>query len=299
MIVTVITPTYNRGENLKKLYHSLCRQTCKDFKWLVLDDGSDDETRKIVSEFMKEKKIVIDLIYKENGGKHTALNMAIKYVDTPLTFIVDSDDWITENAIEQIKVIHLKYRERADLCAYSFMRKFSNGQVNGKKFEKNELIGNYITVRINGKDTESDKAEVWKTDVLKKYPFPVFSGEKFLGEDIVWIQMALKYNMVFLNTAIYIADYLKDGLTHNRRKNNINSPNGCRYRALVALRANKVYPFEKKYFLKVLLQYHIYGFYAGIKIRKQIEEVPNKFYYSITYPVGVVMYLIWKRKYTE
>lgn len=91
LLVTVITPTYNRAYTLERLYNSLKNQTCKLFEWIIVDDGSADKTRALVENFSREKAIEIRYFYKENGGKHTALNLAMKFVRTPLTIIVDSD----------------------------------------------------------------------------------------------------------------------------------------------------------------------------------------------------------------
>ena len=92
-------------------------------------------------------------------------------------------------------------------------------------------IGSYIDVRVNGDDTGADKAEVFKTHCLKEFPFPEYPNEKFLGEDLVWVRMAGKYEMVHINKAIYVGNYLEDGLTNNRRKHNIGSPIGCMHQA--------------------------------------------------------------------
>ena len=182
MEVTIITPTYNRAKNLYKLYNSLIKQTNKEFIWLVIDDGSTDYTEKVMNEFINKKELVIEYYKKQNGGKHTALNWGLKYIKTDLVLIVDSDDYLTDDAIKSINCIHEKYKNRFDICGYSFLRMFPNKQINGRVTEKNEIIDDYINVRIKGKDMNSDKAEVWKTKCLKEYQFPEFENEKFLGE---------------------------------------------------------------------------------------------------------------------
>lgn len=148
-----------------------------------------------------------------------------------MTFIVDSDDWLKPNAIETVLRYCGKFWDRNGLCGYSFLRAFPDGKINGKEFEPNEWVASYIEARINSDDTMADKAEVFYTHCLKEFPFPEYSGEKFLGEDIVWIRMARKYNMIHINEAIYVGDYQSDGLTKNRRANNIKSPVGCMHRA--------------------------------------------------------------------
>lgn len=294
MKITVLTSTYNRGERIHKLYKSLLEQTDKEFEWIIVDDGSEDNTEKIVEKFINDGKIIIKYYKKQNGGKHTALNIGIGKIETDLTFIVDSDDWLEKNAIENIKKYHEKYKNNDEICGYSFLRKYSNGTINGKLFKTNELIDDYINVRINGNDTNSDKAEVWKTKYLKEYSFPEFEQERFLGEDVVWIQLALKYKMVFLNEAIYVSEYLEEGLTKNRRRNNINSPNGCYYRSKITLEACSLRKINFKYFIKNLLQLQIYGRFAGKKYKEMKKDCKCKLYFEIMYPLSYALYLKWK-----
>ena len=144
----------------------------------------------------KKAEFPMRYIYKENGGKHTALNVGVKLITSELTFIVDSDDTPVPDAIETTLQYHKKYKERKDLCGYSFLRRFPDGNINGKPFEPDEKVGTYIECRINADDTQADKAEVFYTRCLKEFPFPEYRNEKFLGEDLVWIRMAMKYQMV-------------------------------------------------------------------------------------------------------
>lgn len=102
-------------------------------------------------------------MYKSNGGKHTALNVGIQTICSELTFIVDSDDFVTEEAIESILKVHKKYESKNNICGYAFLRVFPDGKINSKKFDADEKIGSYIAVRVNGNDTRADKAEVFKT----------------------------------------------------------------------------------------------------------------------------------------
>lgn len=214
----------------------------------------------------------IRYIFKENGGKHTALNLGVKLINSELTFIVDSDDYLVPTAIETILTYHNKYKMNNHLCGYSFLRRFPDGNINGKLFLPDEKIGSYIDCRINADDTKSDKAEVFITRCLKEFPFPEYVNERFLGEDVVWIRMALKYKMVHINKAIYVGNYLLDGLTINRRKNNIESPHGCMERAIEFMRPE----LKFKYRLKGAIQYLIYG-----KIAKEDHLIARSRYKSL------------------
>lgn len=291
MIITILTPTYNRGGVLNELFQSLQKQTTKEFEWLLVDDGSRDNTKNIVEEMKQNVDFPIRYIYKENGGKHTALNVGVKQITSELTFIVDSDDTLVPDAIETILKYHNKYKSKKDICGYAFLKEYSDGKINGKLFEPDEKIGTYIDCRINADDTQADKAEVFYTECLKEFPFPEFKNEKFLGEDLVWIRMAMKYQMVHINKAIYVAEYLGDGLTRNRRKNNIMSPHGCVARAKEFLRPE----LKLRYRIKGAIQYVVYGKFANEK--DIIANAPDRVLVLCVYIPSLLVYHRWSKSY--
>lgn len=291
MMITVLTPTFNRGGELQSLWDSLQKQTVKEFEWLVVDDGSIDGTKNLITKLQEKSDFPIRYIYKSNGGKHTALNVGIQTICSELTFIVDSDDCVTDDAVESILKIHKKYRSQNNICGYAFLRAFPDGKVNGKKFDVNEKIGSYIDVRVNGDDTGADKAEVFKTHCLKEFPFPEYPNEKFLGEDLVWVRMARKYEMVHINKAIYVGNYLEDGLTNNRRKHNIASPIGCMHRAEEFMESD----LKTRYRIKGGLQYIVYGRFAGVKIVDLIRKSRHKVLATVCTPGGLFLHSRWSK----
>lgn len=291
MTVTVLTPTFNRERVLRSLWDSLQKQTVKDFEWLVVDDGSTDGTKNLITQLQEKSDFPIRYIYKSNGGKHTALNVGIQTICSELTFIVDSDDCVTDDAVESILKIHKKYRSQNSICGYAFLRAFPDGKVNGKKFDVDEKIGSYIDVRVNGDDTGADKAEVFKTHCLKEFPFPEYPNEKFLGEDLVWLRMARKYEMVHINKAIYVGNYLEDGLTNNRRKHNIASPVGCMHRAEEFMESD----LKTRYRIKGGLQYIVYGRFAGVKVVDLIRKSRHKILATVCIPGGLLLYTRWNK----
>lgn len=272
-VVTVLTPTYNRAAQLTRLWESLCEQTSKQFIWLVVDDGSSDNTEETVKRFAEQGDFSVVYKKKDNGGKHTALNVGISAVQTPLTFIVDSDDTLTQDAIETIVKNYEIYGKETEICGFSFLRKFPNGEINGKPFARDIWKETYINARVNANDMMSDKAEVYKTGCLREFPFPEFEGERFLGEDIVWVRMARKYKTVHINKAIYVGEYQTDGLTKNRRRHNLASPKGCTARAKEYLKRD----ICLKQRIKSTLQYLIYGRVAGVSYKQLYMGAPNKF----------------------
>lgn len=287
--ITVLTPTYNRGKLLQNLYKSLCVQDCKDFEWLIIDDGSSDNTEEYIKEIIRQADFLITYYKKENGGKHTALNYAYKYIKTPLTFIVDSDDVLTSDAISTINKVYCTYRNENDLCGFSFLRgKPNGGYLSTSGVPQDGMKASFVECRIN-KSIGGDMAEVWFTECLKEYPFPEFKGEKFLGEDIIWIKMAQKYEMRFFNKVIYISDYLNDGLTSNRRRHNINSPNGCVARAEAFLNSKA----NLKAKIKAMLQYQVYGKFAGKSNGELLKNTKKKALYIFCFIPAQVLYIKW------
>lgn len=289
-MITVLTPTFNRG-GLQSLWDSLQKQTVKEFEWLVVDDGSTDGTKNLITQLQEKSDFPIRYIYKNNGGKHTALNVGIQTICSELIFIVDSDDCVTDDAVESILKIHKKYRSQNNICGYAFLRAFPDGKINGKKFDVDERIGSYIDVRVNGDDTGADKAEVFKTHCLKEFPFPEYPNEKFLGEDLVWVRMARKYEMVHINKAIYVGNYLEDGLTNNRRKHNIASPIGCMHRAEEFMESD----LRTRYRIKGGLQYIVYGRFAGVKVVDLIRKSRHKVLATVCTPGGLFLHSRWSK----
>lgn len=204
------------------------RQTSFDFVWSVVDDGSTDNTKEVVRELADRSRFEIRYRYKTNGGKHTALNVGIQNIDTPLTIIVDSDDLLLPNGIETILKYDSKYRGWQNLCGFSFLKVTEEGRP-VVSLPGNEFVASHIECRIK-RGLKGDMAEVFYSDILKRYPFPEFPGEKFLSEDIAWITMGEKYELVFVSRPIYQCEYLANGLTWNDKRLKFASPYGSMLR---------------------------------------------------------------------
>ena len=221
--ITIFTSTYNRKDLIERLYQSLLLQTQKNFEWLVVDDGSTDDTENFFEPLLSEQTpFLIRYLKQENGGKHRAINNGVKKASGELFFIVDSDDYLTENAVEKINLW---------IATLDGSHKWA-GIAGLKGQTKNRVLGqhNSSSKYIDAKNSErrkynllGDKAEVYFTDVLKKYPFPEIPGENFISEEIVWNAIARDdYYLRWFNEIIYICDYLEGGLTKNNTKDKCN-----------------------------------------------------------------------------
>ena len=212
-LITVFTPTYNRAGTLRRLFESLTSQTSYQFEWLIVDDGSTDNTEELIIQLQKKcTSFKIRYLKKENGGKHTAINKGIQLAKGFLFFIVDSDDYLTPDAIASIINWEQSIASKDNFAGVSGNRGYSNHQLIGETFD-----GDYLdatALERNQCNILGDKAEIYYTDVLQRYPFPVFENERFLTESIVWNRMAedgLKIR--WFNKIIYITEYRDDGLT--------------------------------------------------------------------------------------
>ena len=294
MNITILTPTYNRGYIINNLYESLLQQTSKNFEWLIIDDGSSDNTKEIVRKMIGENKIKISYFYQKNGGKHRALNNGISRIKTELTFIVDSDDYLTKDAIQTIEEYSKKYEKNDNIASFSFLRANNKMEINGPKYPSDEFVSDYISFRIN-KHNSGDKAEVYRTNCLKEFPFLEIDGENFLVESYVWAQMALKYDTVYINKIIYISEYLNDGLTKNVLRKSYESPIGMveKSKVLCNKKANLI---AKS---KAIIKYIAYSNVAKFEFKKQFKEIRYKLLFFCLYPVGKIYYLYLRKLQTN
>lgn len=223
-MISILTATYDRAFILPEAYESLKRQSSTNFQWVVVDDGSTDETRSLVEKWIAESVISIEYHYKENGGKHTALNLGVKIASGELCIILDSDDHLSDDAVETIEREWSETSERDRLCGLCFLKGYSStGKPTGTLFPEDRYIASSIKLR-NVDKVKGDKAEVYRTDILREFPFPVFENERFLSEEIVWNRIARKYEMSHINRIVYLCEYLEDGLSAAERRN---PPNYC------------------------------------------------------------------------
>lgn len=226
MLITVFTPTYNRAYRLGALYESLCKQTFRDFEWLIVDDGSTDNTRELVEGWISENQIDIRYIAQPNGGKHRAINRGVGNAEGTLFFIVDSDDILPSDSIEQIKSHYQLIKDRSGFGGLCGLKAYYDGSPVGNKPDFGVLECTNYDIRYKYK-IKGDLAEVFYTDVMKEFPFPEIDGECFCPEVLVWNRISSKYRIHYFDTPVYYCEYLEDGLTASIVKVRIKSPIGA------------------------------------------------------------------------
>lgn len=291
-LVTILTPSYNRSKNLIDLYESLKQQSSFNFEWLIVDDGSTDDTSQVVDDIcIRFNPFPIRYMKKENGGKHTALNVGVQNIETSLTFIVDSDDLLSIDAIETICKDY-QWIKNYNLCGIGYLRGYIKEDTHiGDFYPQDYGIDSFINIRYN-QNISGDKAEVWVTKYLKDNPFPVFEGEKFISESVVWIKLALQRKMLFVNKIIYKTEYLEGGLSKSGRALRFRCPKGMAYGSLLTMSKE----FNLKIRIKESLLYIVYSKF-GRKRFKEIIRCPYKLLVGVCYLPGVVLYKYWRKKY--
>ena len=241
-MITVFTPTYNRGNLLNRLYQSLCKQNYKEFEWIIVDDGSLDDTSSIVN-IIQDKHPCGDfsILYykKENGGKHTAVNTGVQKAHGDLFFIADSDDILPPNSLQTVAGVweQTKYDNSiGGICGFD--GGINDGSIIGTGFPKevhllNIELSNHINIGYIDATTrdvrfklkvDGDMKEVFRTSVLREFPFPEIKGERFCPEVLVWNRIASKYKLRHINKIIYLVEYQQDGITSAITRSRMNSP---------------------------------------------------------------------------
>ena len=223
--LTVFTPAYNRAYSIHLCYESLLRQTSKDFVWLVVDDGSTDNTKELIEAWQKEDNgFEIKYVYKQNGGMHTAHNTAYENIDTELNVCIDSDDYMTDDAVEKIVAL---WRDRGDekYAGIIALDCLQNGEIIGTKLdadrEETTLKGFY---QRGGK---GDKKLIYRTDVMKKYPpYPEFEGEKYVSIAYKYYLADEDYKLLILNEPVCVVEYMADGSSTNMYRQYLKNPKG-------------------------------------------------------------------------
>lgn len=266
--ITVFTPTYNRAYKLPSLYNSLCVQTIKNFEWLIIDDGSSDETENLINNFIQENKIIIRYYKQKNSGKHRAINKGLDLAKGELFFIVDSDDWLYNNSIERIVFHYNAIKYDNNYCGVCGLRTYPDGKRIGGEKDFGILDCNSLDFRYKY-HIKGDVAEIFKTNVLRQYKFPENENEKFCPEALIWNRIAKNYKLRYFYEKIYYCEYLPDGLTAKITKLRMdNSQNSCAYYAELK-KAN--IPFSQK--IKAAINYWRFAFYLKQPVKKKLKQI--------------------------
>ena len=287
--LTVFTPAYNRAKTLPRTYESLCKQDCKDFVWLIVDDGSTDNTACLVKSWQEKKNgFEIKYIYQENGGMHTAHNTAYENIDTELNVCIDSDDRMALGAVRKIKDAWGQVRDKGYAGMIALDADFF-GKIIGKGFPEDMIettLGGYYAAGGCG-----DKKLVYRTDVIKKYPsYPVFSGEKYVALAYKYRLIDQDYKLAVLNEILCNVEYQEDGSSATMWKQYVNNPKGFAFWRKVCMQ----YPMSKKRLWIDCIHYVSESIISGDK--EFVKKSPKRIMTIFFVPFGMVLSLYTRIK---
>lgn len=286
--LTVFTLSYNRAYCLHKCYESLLRQTCRDFEWLVVDDGSTDNTKELVDGWIADRKIPIRYIYKKNGGMHTGYNTAFDNIFTELAVSIDSDDYMTDDGVQ---IILERWAEHKDdrYAGMVFLDITGDGNVIGTKIPERKSATVYDLYNRLG--MKGDKKMVYRPELIRPFHSPEFEGEKLFPTCYKYFQVDLTHEMLLFNEPVCVVEYMPDGYTQNiikLYKKNLN--NYIFYRKYIMTYPNATlshrYRFAIHYVAESLLA----------KDKRFLKNSPRKWLTIFAVPGGLLLYFYLQRK---
>lgn len=288
-ILTIFTPTYNRSHTLIRTYDSLRTQTCKSFIWLIIDDGSTDSTDELVRSWQKiDNGFPIQYIYKENGGMHTAHNVAYENITTALNTCIDSDDMMPPDAVEKILTRWASIDQNQYAGIIGLDADF-NGQIIGSMFPE-EMEETTVSGFYAGGGS-GDKKLVYRTDVIKNYPpYPQFSGENYVSLSYKYLLIDQDYQMNVLNEVLCSVEYQPLGSSNTMWNNYLKNPKGWQFWRSVRM---KYSPSIKRRVLDCI------GYCSSSQIAKDKHYITHSPYKAMTFlcsPFGCILTLYIKKK---
>jgi glycosyltransferase involved in cell wall biosynthesis len=289
VILTIFTPAYNRAHTLPRTYESLCAQQCKDFIWLVVDDGSSDNTAELVKEWQKKDNgFEIRYVYKDNGGMHTAHNTAYALIDTELNTCIDSDDKLAVDAVEKILTKWAQVRDQGYAGIIGLDADF-DGNIIGKGFP--ERMTETTVIGYYAAGGSGDKKLVYRTEIINQYPeYPVFEDEKYISLAYKYRLIDQSYKMAVLDDVLCNVEYQPDGSTNTMWRQYLKNPKGWACWRKVQM----TYPISKKRMVVDCIHYVSSSLLAGNK--KFIAESPRKMLTVLCVPLGILLAIGVKHK---
>ena len=281
--LTVFTPTFNRAFCLGQCYNSLINQTSKDFKWLIIDDGSTDNTKELVSTWIHENKIEIQYQYQANQGMHGAHNTAYELIDTELNVCIDSDDYMPDNAVKLILDFWVQFGNDT-VAGIVGLDGNKQGEIIGTPFPNDvknaTLINLYEKHKVTG-----DKKLVLRTEIVNKYPpYPLFKGERFVPLGYKYLLIDQDYTLLTLNEILCTVEYLPDGSSLNILKQYKKNPKGFAFSRIAEMQFGPTFLFR----FKKAIHYVCNSLMA--KNFQFLKQSPKKLLTLAALPLGIVLY---------
>ncbi len=287
--ISIITPAYNRAHTLPRLFESIEQQTYPCHEVIVVDDGSSDDTQSLVEAWASRVEFPVRYIFQHNSGRHVAHNTGVLAARGELIFPVDSDDWLPVDSLAIIADAweSIPQAQRADFAGIEGLCAFADGKVSGTLYPEDVFDSDYIRTRYD-QGVYGDRKSALRADLLKKYLYPVFEGEKHIRDSFIWKEIALHYRTRYLNKTLQFIEYQADGLSANPFKMRTGNPQGFAHYFY-----HDVTRFQKKSRFSVrhdsMVKYIRYSFLAGRGIRAQLKQVGG-IMWCLALPLGWLKY---------
>jgi len=249
-MITILTPTFNRAHTLPRLFESLMKQSVAEFEWLIVDDGSTDETQGLVECFQRLAPLKTRYLAKENGGKHTALNEGVRAAFGDWIFIVDSDDFLIEGAIKKI-YSDIHDTGKNSVVGLCYRRMFESGSFIG--VEHKQMGPCTLSPTEASHFFKGDLAYIFRRATMLLHPFPVIAGEKFVPELLIWNQISDEGDIIYFpDKSVYVCEYLEDGYSQNFKRNLRMNPRGFGIHYLAQMGREKRLTYKAKCLIRYL-----------------------------------------------
>ena len=284
---TVFTPSYNRATLLPRIYECLEKQTFRDFEWLIVDDGSKDNTAEVIKGLQSKASFPLRYVAKPNGGKHTAVNRAARDAEGYLIAILDSDDWFAPNALERFwhHWQSIPADQQQKFCGVTALFADPAGKIVGAKFPRDILDSDPIDLRYRYK-VSGDKGGVLRTEVLRQFPYPEDVG-RFVSESLVWNRMAKTYQTRFVNEALSIKEYQQGGLTDGGRLLQVRNTKATLLNVKELMELDDRLPIRDR--VRNYANYVRHSLHQQIPFGRQISEAQSKAMFCLCYPMGLYL----------
>ena len=289
MKLSILTATYNREKYLPKLYESI-KNNLKyglDAEWIIVDDGSSDNTKELIEKFIQENVVSIKCHYQENSGKMAAINKAVELMDGDLAVDCDSDDYFTEDSFKIINENSEKLLKNESLYGLVFLKKEESGEISGKEFKDNNSVTTMFDLYFKD-DICGEKVIVYNSKIRKLFSHQLEKNEKFITEARMYHKMDEKYKLFAINEPIEQGSYIDGGYTKNINKTFKESPYGYyMYFKEILEKDMKGVIFKKRIY--AIKHYILFGYLTNNKFdSKSIKDTLNKFLYTVLYLPGIM-----------
>ena len=291
--IVIITATYNHSKNINKLYHSLLKQLNKNFRWIIVNDGSSDDTDDTIREYINDG--IIDIIYinKKNSGKSSSLNQAFEIIaENEMVVIIDDDEVLDEDAVAIMEQYYnTYYNSNVGVIHFHRRNAIDNSVIANYPIDE-DLHMDYITFKSSGRN--ADGYLVYFAYAINNIRFPVYPNEKYVAPSVLIMKCCEKYDMIWAKAVIGTTEYLEGGITKQGRTLRLKNPLGMMTYCELFQRSGVSF--------KVRIKYSIMGYAYKYLSKKNNEQLLNNQVYTKNYltfckPFGILLGYYWKRKH--